>query len=371
MKIGVDAKWFFNGPPSGRVVVQNLIKNIIELNTEHELYIFLDKNEINEAFPYKNPKVHLKYIWGRNNLLSNVLVIPFVTYSLDLDIFIFQNFPPFISNFKRYSFVHDVIFKSHPEYYTFIERLYFLPLRSLVKFSHGICTVSEAERQRMSNYNYASTDAIDVVYHGVDVKFKPVEQQDAVVLKNVRQRYALPEKYLLYVGRLNVRKNIFNLLRAYALVRHDIPLVIVGGYDWKMSSVDCLINQLGIKEKLVFTGPVYGDDLAAIYGMATLFCFPSYEESFGLPALEGMAAGVPVVVSDRSSLPEICADAGNYVNPDSPENIAAVINRLLDDPHLRELKSVAGLSRAEKFKWEYSARDLMMYALRTIKGGSS
>jgi len=367
MKIGIDAKWFFEGPPSGRIVVQNLVKNIIEQNNEHELYIFLDKREINKPFPYNSPNIYLKYIWGNNNMLSNTLLIPFAAYSLHLDIFIFQNFAPLFSNFKRYSFVHDVIFKSHPEYYTFVERIYFLPLRLLTNRSHGICTVSEAEKQRMAIYKYASVDTIDVVYHGVDESFQPIELQNPKLVQETRQKYSLPEKYLLYVGRLNVRKNIFNLLRAYALLRHNIPLVIVGGYDWKMSSVDNLINKLGIKERLVFTGPVYGKDLAAIYGMAHLFCFPSYEESFGLPALEGMASGVPVVISDRSSLPEICGDAGNYVDPDSPENIAAVIDRLLDDSPLREQKRIAGLARAQQFKWEYSARDLIQHAHNIIK----
>jgi glycosyltransferase involved in cell wall biosynthesis len=369
MKIGIDAKWFFEGPPSGRVVVQNLVRQIIYSNTDNELYIFLDKKHERESFPYENARVHLKYVWANNNLLSNILLIPFIAYPLHLDIIIFQNFAPVFSNFKRYSFVHDVIFKSHPEYYTAVERLYFLPLRLLTRLSHGLCTVSEAEKQRMIQYGYCAADAIDVVYHGADESFMPATQQNSTFLDEVRKKYSLPNRYLLYVGRLNVRKNIFNLLRAISLLRHDIPLVIVGGYDWKMTNVDDLIEKLGIMNRLVFTGPVFGKGLAAIYGMAHLFCFPSYEESFGLPALEGMASGVPVVVSDRSSLPEICGDSGNYVNPDSPENIAEVIDGLLDDDNLRERKQTMGLARAQQFKWEISARNLMQYASNVVLKG--
>ena len=369
MRIGIDAKWFFEGPPSGRVVVQNLVRQMVEAQSDHDLYIFLDRRHQGRAFPHTGPRVHLRYVWAGNNLLSNVLLIPVVAYPLHLDIFIFQNFSPPCSNFHRYSFVHDVIFKSHPEYYTTLERLYFLPLRFLTRLSHGACTVSEAEKKRMIRYGYSAAGGIDVVYHGVDDSFVPASQQEPAFLDQIRTKYALPDRYLLYVGRLNVRKNIFNLLRAVSLLRHDIPLVIVGGYDWKMTSVDELIGELGIRDRLGFTGPGFGPDLAAIYGMAHLFCFPSYEESFGLPALEGMASGVAVVVSDRSSLPEICGEAGSYVNPDAPENIAQVIDGLLDDDALRERKKLCGIARARQFKWEFSARQLLEHALKVCGKG--
>lgn len=359
MKIGIDAKWFFDGPPSGKIVVRNLVKNIILLNDCHELFIFLDKKYKDDVFPYNNPKVKLVYVWANNNLLSNLIVIPFVAFSYKLDIFISQNFSPFVSNFKRYSFVHDVIFKSHPEYYTNIERLYFTPLKFLTNRAHGVCTVSNAEATRMKHYGYGAKKRIDVVYHGVDDSFKPIGQQDIDRVECVKQKYALPDKFLLYVGRLNVRKNIFNLLHAFSLLKHNIPLVIVGGYDWKMTNVDDLLKQLRISDRLIFTGPVFGEDLSVIYSMSHVFCFPSYEESFGIPALEGMASGVPVVVSNRSSLPEICGDAGNYVNPDSPQNIADVIDNLIDNEGLRHEKILAGLRQSKKFRWEFSSNELM------------
>ena len=105
MKIGVDAKWFFNGPASGRVVIQNLVKHLIQMESEHELYIFLNKKDRDQEFPYRHPRVHPVYVWGGNNMLSNVFWIPLRAYWMKLDVFIFQNFAPFFSNFKRYSFI--------------------------------------------------------------------------------------------------------------------------------------------------------------------------------------------------------------------------------------------------------------------------
>jgi glycosyltransferase involved in cell wall biosynthesis len=371
MKIGIDAKWYYTGNPSGKVVVQNLVRELAEGGKGHELYIFLDRKDKDKPFPYEGGNIHVRYVWAGINMLSNVLVMPLAAYSLHLDIVIFQYFAPAFSNFRRYSFIHDVIFKSNPEYYTLIERLYFLPLRMLANRSHGVCTVSEAEKKRMMRYGYRPDGDIDVIYHGVDGIFKPGDEQDPALLRRVREKYSLPERYLLYVGRLNVRKNVFNLLRAVALLKHDIPLVVVGGYDWKMTSVDGLVSQLGIGDRLVFSGPIHGEELAAVYAMADVFCFPSFEESFGLPALEGMASGVPVVVSDRSSLPEVCGEAGNYADPDSPGDIAAVIDGLLDDPALREQKRRLGLARSGRFRWERSASELVRNAARVCGMGNN
>jgi len=371
MKIGLDAKWFFDGPPSGKIVVQNIVKQIIQYNTNDDIYVILDKKDKNKTFPYEGKNIHLVYVWAKNNLLSNVFIIPFITYSIKLDIIIFQNFSPILSNFKRYAFVHDVIFKSHPEYYTLIERIYFLPLRLLTRYSHGVCTVSEAEKLRMAKYGYSSKRETDVVYHGVDENFQPFENQNHEYLKEVRKKYSLPEKFLLYVGRLNVRKNVFNLLRSISLLQTDMPLVLVGSYDWKMTSVDDVIKQEGIEDRIIFTGPVFGKELTAIYSLANIFCFPSYEESFGLPALEGMASGVPVVVSNRSSLPEICGDAGNYADPDDPQSIATAINELISDNDLYKKKRELGLERAQRFKWEISAKGLMANAHRVCQKGKA
>lgn len=368
MKIGVEAKWFFEGPASGRVVIRNLVKQIIDLDTNDELYIFLDIKAKNKAFPHKAPNVHLVYVWAGNNMLSNVFVMPFYAWSLHLDICIFQNFIPLISNFKRYAYIHDVLFNTHPEYYSLIERIYLWPLKYLSRFSHRLCTVSQTEKQRMVDAGYGKEPLIDVVYHGVDDCFKPQECHLVTELRNTSEKYGLPEKFILYVGRLNVRKNIFNLLKAIPNLKDSsIPLVIVGGYDWKMTSVDNLLDVLGISNRVIFTGPVYGDDLPRIYALATVLCFVSYAESFGLPALEGMASGVPVVISNRTCLPEICGNAALYADPDSPVEIAQMIDRLLENKLLWQNMRMLGLQRAQNFTWSASAKNLIESAYRAVR----
>jgi len=368
LKIGIDAKWFFEGPPSGRVVIRNLVKHLIGLPPENELYIFLDARAKELEFPYQQPHVHVIYVWGRVNMLSNVLVVPFSAWNLHLDVFVFQNFSPLFSNFKRLAYIHDVLFKTHPHFYTLTERLYLWPLKYLAWFADRLCTVSETERRRMAEIGYGGEQKTDVVYHGVDEAFMPRERHDSVALQAVAEKYNLPDTFILYVGRLNVRKNIFNLLRALPLLENSaVPLVIVGGYDWKMTSVDELLEELGIKHRVIFTGPVYGDDLPRIYALATVQCFVSYAESFGLPALEGMASGVPVVVSDRTCLPEICADAALYADPDNPHDIGMRVDQLLVGGELWQQQRKRGLMRAGDYTWKKSAENLLKSVYRTVR----
>lgn len=365
MKIGIDAKWFFEGPPSGKVVIQNLVKNIAEYGSdEHQYYFFISNKSKDLTFPYSNKNIHLVYVWSGNNLLSNILVVPLVAMKFDLDILIFQNFVPMFATFRSYAFIHDVIFESHPEFYSWKERLYFLPLKVLTKFAAGVCTVSESEKIRMASLGYGTNENIDVIYHGADDRFRPLQNHFLESVQTVKDKYKLPDKFILFVGRLNVRKNVENLLRAVLHIETQIPLVLVGGYDWKSPSLDALINNPLIKSRLILAGPVYGDELPIIYSLASVFCFPSYEESFGLPALEAMASGVPVVVSNTSSLPEICGQAGTYVDPKDPQSISSGINSLLSNPDLYQEKKKLGLEQAAKFKWEFSAKQLIASAVK-------
>jgi glycosyltransferase involved in cell wall biosynthesis len=363
MKIGLDAKWYFDGPPSGKVVIRHLVEEIARSDRRDEIFLFLDRRWRDTALPAFRANVKPIYVWARNNLLSNVFVLPRHERRLAIDVSVVQNFSSVFKGARRIAFIHDALFLSHPEFYSWIERLYFAPMRLLAHRAQGICTVSETERQRLLDLNFKKgKDDIPVVYHGVDSCFRPKSDRTPHELAAVAAKYKLPERFLLYVGRLNVRKNVDNLLRALPNLAHqEIPLVIVGSKNWKSSNHQRLAQRLGVLDRIVFAGPVYGDELGTIYSLAEVVCFPSLAESFGLPALEAMASGVPVVVSNTTSLPEICGEAGNYVCPDDPHDIARMVDRLLDEPQLYRAKREAGLFRASQFTWRASAARLLEY----------
>jgi glycosyltransferase involved in cell wall biosynthesis len=287
-----------------------------------------------------------------------------------IDVLVYQNFPSIFTPYKQIAYIHDIIFLTHPQYYTWKEKLYFKPLKFLAKKAERINTVSHFEKERISRYYKIEQSKIDVIHHGVNEMFKPNELQNEAKINNVKIKYNLPEKYILYVGRLNVRKNIINMLKAFSLVKNkNISFVIVGNYDWKSENVNSVLEDKRIKERLFFTGAVFGEELAAIYANASLFCFPSFEESFGLPPLEAMASGVPVVVSNSSSIPEICGEAGNYVDPNSPESIAHMLDLLLTDGKLYQEKRKLGLERAKLFTWENAAKKLLESCEKAVKHG--
>jgi glycosyltransferase involved in cell wall biosynthesis len=358
MKIGIDAKWYFEGPPSGTRVVRSLVDHLLAVDDHNEYVIFLNRSHRKRRFP-SNEKSNfsLCYVWAGNNLLSNLFILPFYSATLKIEALLYQNFISPFDKAKKIAYIHDVLFLSNPEYYTVYERLYFAPLKWLTRFSNALITVSEEEKKRLLHFNFCLNEKkITVVYHGVDSSFKPAENFEYATKVELRQKYRLPERFLLFVGRLNVRKNVDNLLVAISLLKdQSISLVIVGGVDWRKSNHNITIEKLGISDRVIFTGPVY-KDLGIIYSMATVFCFPSLAESFGLPPLEAMASGVPVVVSNTTSLPEICGDAGTYIDPTNPGSIATGIDELLADEQLCLRKRELGLIQAEKFNWYKAAR---------------
>ena len=361
MKIGIDAKWYFEGPPSGKRVIRSLVDHLLKANDNTEYFIFLNKKHIDKQFPHGQAQnVTMCWVWAWNNMLSNVFVLPFYAARHRLDVVLYQNFISPFGKSKKVAYIHDVLFLSNPEYYTVYERLYFSPLKFLTRRSDAIITVSEAEKKRLLDFGFADEEEkISVAYHGVEVNFQPRERLNAAEIQHARQKFSLPETFLLYVGRLNLRKNVDNLLRAIPLLQDkSIPLVIVGADNWKKSNHARIIEELGIAGRIHFTGAIY-EELSVIYPMAIIFCFPSYAESFGLPPLEAMASGIPVVVSKTTSLPEVCGEAGSYVDPGQPGEIATAIDNLLTNDQLYAEKRRLGLEQAKKFTWDLAAESVM------------
>jgi glycosyltransferase involved in cell wall biosynthesis len=368
MRIGIDAKWYFEGPPSGRRVVRALVDTLARMYPNTEFYFFLNKRDQRKTFPPSGPNIYPVYVWAGNSLLSNLFVVPVWASRLKLDVVLYQNFVPPFGASKKVAYIHDVLFLSHPEFYTIYERLYFSPLRFLTLKADAVITVSEEERKRLIRYAYVrKTNLLSVVHHGVDSTFQPRESHSPELVHSIRTRYALPERFLLYVGRLNLRKNVDNLLRAIPLLKDkSIPLVVVGSANWKESDHERTVQSLGIEQRIIFVGSVY-DNLGVLYSLATVFCFPSFAESFGLPPLEAMASGVPVVVSNTTSLPEVCGEAGTYADPLDPASIAKAIDSILGNAQLYAEMRRKGIDQAARFTWEKAAEKVLQVLTDTTK----
>jgi glycosyltransferase involved in cell wall biosynthesis len=361
MKIGIDAKWYFSGPPSGRRVVRGLVEGLMAIaGREHELHLFLDERAAGRTPPGFAPE-RCHYIWGHVNQLANLSIVPGIADRVGLDAVVYQNFAPPMRRVRhaRIAFVHDVIFAERPEFFTWRERLYFAPLRALTVRASRVCTVSESEKLRMARLGYAISDRIDVVPNAVDDVFHPRAELDPVHVEVVLHALGIREPYVLFVGRLTARKNVAALVRAMAHVKTaNLLLVIVGAVDPTSADLPEVARTAGVGDRVRFVGPMGDDRLPALYAAASVFCFASLDESFGLPPLEAMAAGTPAIVSDRPAIVETCGDAAVYIDPTDPVAIAGAIDALMNDAPRRAALIARGRVRASAFTWKRSAERL-------------
>jgi glycosyltransferase involved in cell wall biosynthesis len=200
-----------------------------------------------------------------------------------------------------------------------------------------------------------------VTYNGVDPRFAP---PDPVVLDAFRRRAGLPEQFILFIGTLEPRKNVPTLLEAYARIASEtnVPLILGGGKGWLYDEIFAKAEQLNLGDRIRFAGFIDDADLPLWYAAATVFTLPSLYEGFGIPLIEAMACGTPVVASTSSSLPEIVGDAGLLVSPTDPDALGAAILRILREPDLRAELREQGFVRARRFSWyETAQRTLDVY----------
>lgn len=254
--------------------------------------------------------------------------------------------------------VHDLSFYLYPETHPkerihHMER-YFYP--RLDRISHFI-TVSNAIKHDMIKLLNIPEHKIAVTYEGVEEEFKPILDN---ALPGSLSKYGVnPGSYILYVGTLEPRKNIKNLLKAYSclpeFLRGKYPLVLAGGLGWLMEGLDKEIRRLGISTSTIKTGYVPREDLPSLYNGASIFVYPSLYEGFGLPPLEAMACGTPVITSNVSSLPEVVGDAGILVHPEDVNKLSEEMEDLITNPERRHCLSRKGIERAKLFTWERCA----------------
>jgi len=254
--------------------------------------------------------------------------------------------------------VHDVFAWSCPGTSTLLDTLiyrYWLP-RVLPRVD-AVITVSQVSKLDIARYLRIPQSKIHVIYEGVDSRYRPLPEEQ---VSQVTARYRLPKGYIFFVGSVEKRKNLHRLLQAYARlleVGESRPLVIVGVTSRRYPEIDEALRQLRLESHVFFTGYVPDADLPALYSGADLFVFPSLYEGFGLPPLEAMACGTPVVCSNAASLPEVVGDAGLLVDPYDVEGLAEAMHRVLTDADLREELRRRGLARARQFTWERTARE--------------
>jgi glycosyltransferase involved in cell wall biosynthesis len=264
--------------------------------------------------------------------------------------------------------LHDLAFRFYPETHTPLNRWFHtLMMPHFLRATDMVIAVSENTKTDVMRLYGLDEEKIRVIYEGVNPRFHPVNLE---ARSAVRQKYGLPEGYILSVGTIEPRKNLTTLLQAYWTLRgrgSGYRLVIAGKKGWLNEEFYRQLRRLGLEDDVLLLGFVPDEDLPALYSAATLFAFPSLYEGFGLPPLEAMACGTPVVVSDTSSLPEVVGDAGIKIGPRDVRGFARAMEQVLMDEPLQKEMSHSGEQQARGFTWEKAAQETLAVYNRAVR----
>ena len=257
--------------------------------------------------------------------------------------------------------VHDMSLRLYPRCHPVRRLLLNRPLMHVaIQQASAIVTVSHSARRDLLRLHGVPADRVSVVHEAASPVFRPIG--DRARLDDVKAKYGLPDRFILYVGTIEPRKNLGRLMAAFAAARKaGIPhqLVCVGPYGWSSRDLSTQIERLGIRDAVHFTGYLPFDDLPAVYNLGDFFVFPSLYEGFGLPVVEAMASGVPVLTSNTSSLGEIAGDAAETIDPTNTDAMTDAIRRLAMNAALRRDRAERGLARARMFSWTQTAREML------------
>ncbi len=253
--------------------------------------------------------------------------------------------------------IHDLIFLRYPQWYPWIDRQFYRKkFREACESADKIVAISQQTRDDIIDFYKIPGDRIEVVYQSCHEGFKKAAEEQQK--KEARSKYELPEEYILYVGTIEARKNLLSVVRAIHQGGIDIPLVVVGRKTSYLREVLHYVRAHGLKN-IVFLSEVRVDELPAIYQQASVFVYPSLFEGFGIPVLEALYSKVPVITSRGGCFSEVGGEYSKYVNPEDPEELAAALSDILQNPDRRAKMQEEGFNHAQKFNSTTMARQLM------------
>jgi len=357
MRIGLDARLLYYQQAGIAQYTQRLLTALAEIDHQNNYVVLQSRKDRRRLVSAPNFRRHP--LWTPPHHRGEQLTLPLELAPLRLDVLHAPDFiPPLRRNCRAVITVHDLAFLLFPGLLTAESQRYYGQIRRAVQSAEAIIAVSDSTRRDLIAHTAAPADKITVVYEAAGPAFQPVT--DAATLAAVRQKYGLPQDFVLFVGTIEPRKNLATLLKAFQVSRftfHALKLVIAGRQGWLFEEILAQARELG--PAVQFIGGVLPEDLPALYSAARLFVLPSLYEGFGLPVLEAMACGTPVVCSHASSLPEVAGDAALLVEPHDVDGLAAALQRALTDEALRGGMIERGLAQAARFSWEKAARETL------------
>jgi glycosyltransferase involved in cell wall biosynthesis len=355
MRIGIDVSKALGVSDGIGIYSRQITTAMASEGVEHEFFLYdlrhseIDPDRCQEMLP--DLAAYVKTVSGREPVEG------------ELDVFFCPAFKvPRLKELPLVLTLHDVTFVSHPQYHTLGNRVEVLAettealLRGAV-----ILAVSQATKREAETWLGIDPDNMTVVYEAADEAFKPPGGATREI--DVFNRLNLDRPYVLTVGSIEPRKNLRGLLDAFAEldteVRDRFAMVVVGAAGWRNEAIHRRMVELSYRLNVVFAGAVSREELIALYGNAAAFAYPSFAEGFGLPVVEAMACGAPVITSGCSSMLEVAGEAALLIDPADTSSLSKALQELLSDEALRTRLSAAAISRAATFSWARAARETL------------
>lgn len=358
MRIGLDARKLHDFGIG--TYIRNLVRQLARLDHDTE-YVLLCRPDDVDPLKQLGPNFRPVIETAGNYSLSEQLRIPLALRRERVSLFHAPHYvlPPLVPC-RAVVTIHDCIHLMFPQYlrHRAAHGYARMSIRMAAHRATRIMTVSESSKRDILRFVDTEPSKIDVIYNSYDDRFSREPREEDVV--RVRERYQLQDEFVLYAGNVKPHKNVERLIEAFQLVRRrgldHLKLVIIGDEVSHYAALRRAVHRYNLHKYVRFLGFMPEDTLAIMYRLAGLFVFPSLYEGFGLPPLEAMASGTPVVVSNVSSLPEVAGDAAILVDPYDAADIADGIARVLTNDDLRREMRRRGLARARQFSWEASVR---------------
>lgn len=369
MKIGIDASCAIYEKAGIGKYTYNSVQHLLKVDRQNEYVLFFNFfrhrsdriREIDGLVKGAKAKFSIQ-VSNFPGLLKDWLTLSDLPlnriFTQEIDIF----HAPYFASIAKTGFakqivtIHDLAFLKYPEHAgTKLSNYYLKRTKLAINNSQKIIAVSRATEQDLVEMLGVDPKKIKVIYEASAAEFKP--QKDQNKIRYVLAKYHLPPEYILSVCTLEPRKNLVRLVQAYAQMPHQMQykLVLAGGNGWNNQSLLDVIADLNLKTKVIMPGYIDQEDLPTLYSAAKVFVYPSLYEGFGLPVLEALSCGTPVITSETSSLPEITGRAAILVNPYKEEQIAYALKNVAGSEKLQKSLSERGLKRAKQFSWEKSA----------------
>ncbi len=372
MKIGIEGQRLYRKKKHGMdMVALELIKNLQQIDTVNEYVIFVKPDEDNTCIPIsENFKiVELTSPFGYPGWEQ--IALPRAAYEEGCDVLhCTSNTGPIFSKVPLITTLHDIIYLESVSilnrggtWYQKLGNMYrrwFVP--PVIRKSKKVITVSNYEKDRINDYFGFTDNRLSAIYNGVGAHFKQVTDRND--LSSIKEKYNLPDDFFFFLGNTDPKKNTKGVLEAYGDFNenssHTYKLVMLDYDEEKLQKLLLTINRPELRKNIHLLGYVPNTELPAIISQCTIFLYPSLRESFGIPILEGMACGVPVITSNTSSMPEVAGDdAALIVNPFEPSQITAAIQTLVNDRELANILSERGILRAKEFSWIVMSQNVL------------